>query len=234
MYINKPEEFIVPIKLMEGSSYEYRDSNYYRGEDETVKTDVSSSVFNSVLQYAKKGIESLYNDIKTVSKDLTAEQIKQLHMALMREFFIITLKKVNFLESLRIKYLGSDVKEAMSEFNRLYDEIVKEHQCDKDMNKTKKISNEDFVLLILRFAEKGRELMDDIYDKAEDFSIPQVIELLQDMGKDVYDVYVKNVPCLSDLKGDMTAKNKYYNMINSYVVALLEEAKKQEELGKNK
>lgn len=230
MYIKKPEEFIIQIKseLVDKDESEI----VVRDEEDNVKVDVPQSVFDGVINKTNKIINDLYKEIESISKNLSSDQVRQLHIALMRKYLLITLKRIDFLQSLKLKYATSDIKILINEVKKVYNEAFNSYSCNKDSGVVKKESDDDFYLTVLNLADVVEEKLNQIYDDAKNFSVPQTIELLQVMGKKVYDLHAKNVQCLSSLKGDTAAKNKYYNLINKYVIGALEEAKLQEEAGK--
>lgn len=229
MYINRPESFIVPIK---SAGFEERYDNLLRGEDDQyeVKVDVSKQEFDRVIAKTRRGINSFFDELYKTASKLTDGQIEQLNLALLREFFLITLKEVNFLEPLRPKYIKSDVKEWMDVSKKGYDYMYTKYGCNKYSSKEKVVSDEKFILYLLKRAEVLREFLDDIYDEASDFSIPQMVELIEDMGKQVFDLYVEYTPCLASLKDNKEVKDKYYKLIDSYVVSILNESKMQESI----
>lgn len=240
MYINKPEHFIVPVnsvcfddnleKLMRSDDDDYDDYS-------EVKIDVPMAEFNSVLENAKRETKNLFLRIyKLADNKLTSQQIAELHVGMMKEIFIETIKRVDFLEPLRLVYLKDDVKQWTDMFEKVYAKHMKAYGCEKYNSTKKVVSDAELLTIQIQIAKDINSVMKKIYDDADDFSIPQVIDLLKAFWLQIFELHVEYVPCFKELKDKGSIGGKTYEelkaahikKIDQYIVGALNEAKSQE------
>lgn len=236
MYINKPEKFIVPVNSV------YFDDNLeklMRSDDDysEVKIDVPMAEFNSVIESAKSATRDLFVRINQIAGGkLTSEQIAEVHVGIMKEIFVETIKRVDFLAPLRLVYLKNDVKQWTDMFEKVYAKHMKAYSCEK-INSTKKVvSDAELLTVKIQIAKDINSVMKKIYDDADDFSIPQVIDLLKAFWLEIFELHVEYAPCFKELKDKGSIGGKTYEelkeahikKIDQYIVGALNEAKAQE------